>query len=284
MKWRELQAEQNSSLDYKVEVAVDVIRQALEISERPALAFSAGKDSTALLDMLRRFFPDKFNDVAIIYGNTGVEYPECLQFARRIACELAPGQFHEARPGRTDAAGFRYAGQRAIWQRLIDDGQIDEVLKADGKLVSTMSLERACPADLREQLVRDRQVWPAGSMMSYWWCCDQYGFPLLGKNWSKLDARRINVDTFLRFSQSQSEKAELLAYYDVLRHVRISQHCCKVLKKDPSERVQAQLGTDLIFKGLMASESRTRARNFLTRGYLFEGARRDYLDGRPFYH
>lgn len=57
-----------------------------------------------------------------------------------------------------------------------------------------------------------------------------------------------------------------------------------MLKKDPAERIQAELGVDLIFKGLMASESRSRAKNFLTRGYLFEGAKRNYLDGAPFFH
>lgn len=34
----------------------------------------------------------------------------------------------------------------------------------------------------------------------------------------------------------------------------------------------------------MAAESRTRAKNFLTRGYLFEGAKKDYLQGDPFFH
>jgi 3'-phosphoadenosine 5'-phosphosulfate sulfotransferase (PAPS reductase)/FAD synthetase len=70
----------------------------------------------------------------------------------------------------------------------------------------------------------------------------------------------------------------------VLRQVKISQHCCKVLKKEPSERVQAEHDVDVIFKGLMASESRARAKNFLKRGYLFKGAKRGYLQGRPFYH
>jgi 3'-phosphoadenosine 5'-phosphosulfate sulfotransferase (PAPS reductase)/FAD synthetase len=34
----------------------------------------------------------------------------------------------------------------------------------------------------------------------------------------------------------------------------------------------------------MASESRSRAKNFLSRGYLFEGAKKDYLGGDPFWH
>jgi len=137
---------------------------------------------------------------------------------------------------------------------------------------------------LRTELERARLVWPAGSMMSYWWCADQYGWPLLGKSWSKLDAHRINIDTFLACSRSESEKPELLEYYKILKQVKISQHCCWTLKKEPSGLVQAELGVDLVFKGLMASESRTRAKNFLTRGYLFEGKKRDYLHGQPFFH
>jgi len=44
------------------------------------------------------------------------------------------------------------------------------------------------------------------------------------------------------------------------------------------------LKVDVIFKGLMAPESRTRAKNFLTRGYLFEGAKQEYLGGDAFFH
>lgn len=283
MKWREMEAEQAKDLDYKIQEACKVIRQAFDTARRPALAFSGGKDSTVLLDLIRRFFPEEATRLAVIYGNTGVEYPECVKFARQIASDWQL-DFHEARPGKTETPGYKYAGQRKIWEWLVDNGKIADVCKADGKLKSTDAPERACPEGLRAELEARRLVWPAGSMMSYWWCCDQYGWPLLGKSWSLLEARRINIDTFLRFSQSQSERPELLAYYTILRQVKISQHCCKVLKKEPSERVQADLGVDLIFKGLMAAESRSRTKNFLTRGYLFEGAKRVYLHGAPFFH
>jgi len=283
MKWHELEIEQKRDLDYKIAMARRVIGEAFDRAAVPALAFSGGKDSTVLLDLVRRFFPEYLPSLIVIYGNTGVEYPECVKFARRIAKEWRL-DFHEARPGRTSRPGFKYDGQRRIWQRLIDDGSIGQVLKGDGKLKSTLALERACPPDLRVELERERLVWRQGTLMSYWWCADQYGWPLLGKAWSKLAARRINIDTFLRFSESQSKDPKLLAYYDVLRQAKISQHCCYVLKKEPAERVQARLGVDLIFKGLMAQESRTRAINFLTRGYLFEGRQRKHLRGRPFFH
>jgi 3'-phosphoadenosine 5'-phosphosulfate sulfotransferase (PAPS reductase)/FAD synthetase len=283
MKWRELEIEQKKSLDYKIEKAVEVIRSAYDASSRPALAFSAGKDSTVLGHLIRSRFPEEAARMVWIYGNTGVEYPECVQFARQIAKDWNL-DFYEARPGKTDAPGLKYEAQRRIWEHLISTGQIGTVLKDDGKLKSTDALERACPPELRAAIERERLIWPAGTLMSYWWSADQYGWPLLGKSWSKLEARRINIDTFLRFSKSESTSPQLLAYYDVLKQVKISQHCCRVLKKEPSEQVQAGLGVDLIFKGLMASESRTRAKNFLTRGYLFEGRKHDYLHGNPFFH
>ena len=112
---------------------------------------------------------------------------------------------------------------------------------------------------------------------------DQYGWLLLGKAFSKLKARRINIDCFLRFSESQSEDPKLLAYYDILRQVKISQACCDVLKKEPSERLQAELDIDVIFKGLMAAESRSRQTNFISRGYLFK-SHRPHLGDDPFWH
>lgn len=283
MKWRELEIAQAKNLDYKILEACRVISQAFAVSWRPSLAFSGGKDSLVLGDMIRRFYPDQFIHLAIIFGNTGVEFPESVSFARKTGKEWGC-EFYEARPGKTTEPGYKYAGQRRIWERLIADGSISKVLKPDGKLKTTDALEHACPNDLRQELEKDRLVWPAGTMMSYWWCADQYGWPLLGKSWSLLDARRINIDTFLRFSKSESNNQKLLDYYTILRQVKISQHCCKTLKKDPSGKVQESLGVDLIFKGLMASESRSRTKNFLTRGYLFEGAKKDYLHGRPFFH
>lgn len=94
-------------------------------------------------------------------------------------------------------------------------------------------------------------VWKAGTPKSYFWCVDQYGWPLLGKAFSKLKAHRINIDCFLNYSESKSEKDDLMKYYDILRQVKISQACCDFLKKEPSEKKQIELDVDVIFKGLM---------------------------------
>jgi 3'-phosphoadenosine 5'-phosphosulfate sulfotransferase (PAPS reductase)/FAD synthetase len=279
MRWRELEEEQRKPLEYKIDVARQVIAQALAVEALPALAFSAGKDSTVLLHLIRQVR----QDIHVIYGNTCVEYPECVKFARQIAADWRLN-FHETKLLRTEREGYKYAGQRMIWERLIATKQINRVLKPNGQLKSTAALEQACPKDLAEEIRRRGLVWPAGTRKTYWWCVDQYGWPLLGKSWSRLLARRINIDTFLRFSKSTSADDALLRYYAVLRQVKISQACCDVIKKEPAKVVQAELGVGLVFKGLMAAESRARAKNFLTRGYLFQGKEEEYLHGERIWH
>jgi 3'-phosphoadenosine 5'-phosphosulfate sulfotransferase (PAPS reductase)/FAD synthetase len=284
ISYRDLEKEQKRDLDYKIETAVNAFRSALTVCHhRPALAFSGGKDSTVLWDLIRRFFPEWTSRLAIIYGNTGVEYPECVKFSRQLKNEWGEGNFHEATPSRTESEGLKYSAQQEVLQYFIDNGRINELLKDDGKLKTTGTLEKACPAHLRERFERERMIWPAGTRKNYWWCVDQYGWPLLGKAFSKLKAHRINIDCFLQFSKSLSEDPKLLAYYQILKQVKISQACCDILKKEPSERKQAELDVDVIFKGLMASESRPRQTNFLTRGYLFK-SKRDHVKDGPFFH
>lgn len=178
MKWRELDREQKKDLDYKIGVARRVIAEALKVATNPCLAFSAGKDSTVLWHLIRQVRPD----ILVIYGNTGVEFPECIKFARQLARDQRLN-FHETKLLKTDRPGYKYAGQRLIWERLVKEGRIGEVLKADGKLKSTQALEQACAPDLVDELKRRRLVWPAGTRKTYWWCVDQYGWPLLGKAW-----------------------------------------------------------------------------------------------------
>lgn len=284
ISYHDLEIEQCKDLDYKIKSGVAAIASALKVCKhRPAVAFSAGKDSTVLWHLIRTHFPEWQDRLIVIYGNTGVEYPECLSFAKRISLEWGRGNFYEATPSLTESAGLKYKAQQEILEYFITTKQVKSVLKEDGKLKSTEALERACPAQLMDKFTRERLIWPVGTKMNFWWCIDQYGWPLLGKARSKLKARRINIDCFLRFSQSISQDEKLLAYYRLLRQVKFSQACCDLLKKEPSERLQVEYDVDVVFKGLMAAESRTRQTNFITRGYLFE-SHRNHLGKDPFWH
>jgi 3'-phosphoadenosine 5'-phosphosulfate sulfotransferase (PAPS reductase)/FAD synthetase len=91
--WLHLQEMQLWPLKSKIDYAHEKIQRALERMTLPCLAFSAGKDSTVLLHLLRQHKPD----IAVIYGNTTIEFPECVQFARWLRKEWNLN-FYEARP------------------------------------------------------------------------------------------------------------------------------------------------------------------------------------------
>lgn len=89
----ELKAWQGWGLDAKIEWARERIVRALETLGRPSVAFSAGKDSTVLLHLLRQYAPE----IDVIYGNTTIEFPECVKFAQWLRDEWKLN-YHEARP------------------------------------------------------------------------------------------------------------------------------------------------------------------------------------------
>lgn len=284
MTYNQLEEEKKKDLPYKIEKAVAAIGEGYSVCKhRAAIAFSGGKDSTVLWHLIRTYFPERRDRTEIIFGNTGVEYPESLQFARKLGKEWGGGHFHETRPLKTKQEGLRYEAQCKVLAWVIEQGRLGEILKPDGKLKRATILEEICPPEMMEEFRRNRQVWPAGTEKTYFWCVDQYGWPLLGKAFSRLQAHRINIDCFLRYSDSKSQDPKTLDYYDILREVKISQACCDILKKEPSEQLQAELDVDVIFKGLMAAESRSRETNFLSRGYLFKSSR-PRLGDDPFYH
>lgn len=281
--YSELFEMQKLPMEEKLAITVGEMGKAIKLSRHKiAIAFSGGKDSQVVAHIFKTNYPDV--EVHGIFGNTGVEYPESLRFARDYGKRLFGEQFfHEAKPGVLEEDGLKYEAQKETLEWLIREGRASEVLQADGKLKTTKALETAATQEMWEDFRNRNLVWRKGTPISYWWCVDQYGFPILGKAASKLDARRINIDCFLRFSNSKSEKSELIEYYNMLREVKISQHCCKLLKKEPSERLQSEIDVDVIIKGLMAAESRSRQTNFCTRGYIFE-SKRQHLGDDPFYH
>jgi len=280
--FKEITEEQKKPLGYKIQKAVDAIAEGFRLSNSAVgVAFSGGKDSTVLWHLIREHFPDA--EYHVIFGNTTVEFPESLKFARRLGEEWASDRvhFHEVLPDRLEEDGLKYEAQVETLEWLISEGRIGEVLKDDGKLKSTRTLEMAATPEMWKDFRERGLVWKKGTMKSYNWCCDQYGYPILGKAASRLTARRINIDCFLRFSDSSSEKQETLDYYELLRHVKTSSHCCSILKKEPSEKKQAELGIDVVMKGLMAEESHSRLLSFATRGYIFKSSRKHAPE---FYH
>ena len=270
------------TLDEKIETSVEVIRQALSLCKhRAAVAFSGGKDSEVVADLIERFFPEEFKKVHCIFGNTGIEFPESLKFAREYGQKHFGERFHETELSELEEDELRYNFARQIIEELEEENALDEILKADGKLKGQKALINA--AVKRGYELDHTNCFFKGKKKTFAYCIEQYGAPLLGKASSKLDAHRINIECFLKYSDTVTEKDELKEYYSVLKECKFSQHCCKLLKKEPSERMQAQLGVDMIFKGLMAAESHSRLTSFAVRGHIFASHRPHIKDG-AFYH
>mgnify|MGYP003289894822 CR=1 FL=1 len=281
--FKDIQRMQALPLDEKIQISLDAIERALsKVQSRAAIAFSGGKDSEVLWHLIKVNFPEAGKNIAVIFGNTGVEFPESLKFARKLGEEWGGENFYETHLSVLEKDELKYQAQTEVLQWLTENNRLPEVLKADGKLKSDDILMRICPEDMLADFRQRNLIWRAGTKKNYLWCMDQYGYPILGKSFSKLQARRINIDCFLCYSHSKSGKEDLLKYYDLLRRVKISQACCHILKKEPSERLQAELKIDVIFKGLMASESHSRKVNFASRGFIFQSSR-PYL-ATPFYH
>lgn len=281
-KFAEVNQLQKLPLNDKIVASVQVIGEALTLCRhRAAIAFSGGKDSEVVADLIERFYPEQFKNVHCIFGNTGIEFPESLRFARKYGAEHFGDRFHETELSRLEEDELRYNFARQIVDELEEENALDEILKPDGKLKGQKALVEA--AKKRGYTLDHSRLLERGHIKNFAYCIEQYGAPLLGKSASKLDAHRINIECFLKYSQTNSDKEKLHEYYDILRECKFSQHCCKLLKKEPSERMQAQLGVDMIFKGLMASESHSRLTSFATRGHIFASHRAHITDG-AFYH
>ena len=69
-------------LEKKVDLSTQLISKGLSMG-KAAILWSGGKDSTVLLHMVRHQKPD----VAVIWNNTGVEFPETWHFVKRMAIE-----------------------------------------------------------------------------------------------------------------------------------------------------------------------------------------------------
>ena len=126
MSYADIMQEFKKPLHYKINKAAEAIEQGFAVSRhKQALAFSGGKDSTVLWHIIRSHFPGEAANMEIIYGNTGIEYPESLRFARRLGNEWAsPGHFHETRPEKTAEDGLKYAAQREVLEWLSENGRL----------------------------------------------------------------------------------------------------------------------------------------------------------------
>jgi phosphoadenosine phosphosulfate reductase len=104
------------SLTEKLEEAGILVATALKKHRSPVVACSFGKHSIVVLHLVRQYAPG----VKVIWNNTGVEYPDTYEFARRIKDEWKIDLI-EARPDTTfwnvvEQNGFPIFPRNADWK------------------------------------------------------------------------------------------------------------------------------------------------------------------------
>ena len=76
---------QSWDLDRKIATSLTRIAEfANHFNNQVYVSFSGGKDSTVLLDLVRKIVPN----VPVVFSNTGLEYPEIQAFARSKGAEF----------------------------------------------------------------------------------------------------------------------------------------------------------------------------------------------------
>lgn len=160
------------------------------------IAFSGGKDSTVLLDLVRKLYPN----VPAVFSNTGLEFPEIVEFVKTF-----------------------------------------ENIKI-----------------IRPKIPFNKVV-------------EKYGYPVISKEQSayiyeyrntnslKLKELRLNGNSKGKFKISDKWKFLINAPF------KISDKCCDVLKKEPSESYEKETGRKP-FIATLAEESNLRTSNYLRYG------------------
>lgn len=87
----------------------------------------------------------------------------------------------------------------------------------------------------------------------FWYCLEQFGYPLLGKNFVR---KRGNFE---------SEKQRKV----MTSGARLSPSCCWYCKEKPAQKLYKNLNVDVIFLGIIATESRRRKFNWCDYGDIF---------------
>ena len=68
----------------KIESANEIIKEALQKGIKPVILFSGGKDSTVVLDLVRRIA----KNTPAMFNNTGVEARETIQYVSSVVSVL----------------------------------------------------------------------------------------------------------------------------------------------------------------------------------------------------
>lgn len=212
------------------------------------ISFSGGKDSTVLLHLVREEFPD----VPAVFVDTGLEYPEIREFA------MSQDNVIVIKPKMTFKEVINTYGYPFISKDV--SGAIEETRRFFNKLRKEQGIEI-----------------PEGKGLEF--ILDSYEKGIDFGYEQKLPVRALQLIGKVAHKKNGEFTGEISNKYDKSKWgfvldapVKISDYCCKVMKKDPTKKYARQTGRRAHFTGMMAEESMMRQSNWLKYGCnAFEG-------------
>ena len=242
--------------------------------KKGVVSFSGGKDSTVLLHIARKLYPD----IPAVFSNTGLEYPEIQAFVKRfdnVTVVRPKMRFDEVISkygypliGKEVAEAIYYARRirsqtvQVERERETQQGSVNAT-NSTGKENGWKRLEMRGGEKvhlIQTSTARNRRTVLSGRMPG---AGVENGKTGEGAVFSK------GTEQFGEKSQFNKEK-----YLPLARDipVPISHYCCQVMKKEPLHKFQKQSGLHPIL-ATMAEESRVRRQAWLRTGCnAFEGS------------
>lgn len=193
---------QKLPLSDKIAFSVEVLKQCEKSRVTMSPSLSPAAKTALLLLILSNALCQRYTVRYFVFSATQAWSFPSLAFARKYGKAHYGDRFIETKLLRLDHDELRYDFARELIERLESEGALDEVLKADGKLKGQGALITA--AKKRGYELNRRNCYFKGHRMNFAYCLEQYGAPLLGKAASKLDAHRINIECFLKYSDTSS--------------------------------------------------------------------------------
>lgn len=219
-------------LDLKIQMTYNRIREWYQYwGGKVYVAFSGGKDSTALLHLVRNLYPE----VPGVFVNTNLEFPETRDFIKTY------NNIITIDPEMTFINVIREYGYPLFSK------EVSENIELARRIVS--------PDDKKYPTVRRLNLMglmPRGSVKD------------LVANRKKELAEKGYVEPFIPDIKSSYNKKKYLPIAQKLP-VLISSQCCHVMKKNAFKKYDKETGAKP-YIGILAEESRVREKNWIKNG------------------
>lgn len=226
---------QGWSLERKIRVTqTRIIEWYMHYNGKVAVAFSGGVDSTVLLDLTRRIFPD----VEAVFSNTTMEFPEIVRFVKSFD-------------------NVRILTPKMNYTGIIQKYGYPVISKEISNYIHRMRINEECMEAYNNQIHLKSPEWMRKNIsdipFSFMKC--MFGFS------------KKMLDDFIRTGQFPKSKFSIPSqwHYLVEAPFEISDRCCYHLKKAPAQKYSRETGNKMIV-GTMAEESILRKQVWLQHG------------------